>query len=341
MDIEPGCSGCLGSAVSLASRFRSLEQWITTRYARWLDERIPPRREITLIQNNIFIYPIWQFSYFFAVILMLWIGATNYENNMSFALAFLLLGVFVVCIIHTFNNLSGLKITVVGADPVFAGEYADVELILTTTEGKQRDAIELGWEYDHRVQTSLIDTTQQRIRVPVRAVMRGLFNPKRITIETVYPLGIIRAVSYLDLDVRILAYPRPVRHAALLNQEGEGIEGEKAGVRSGIDEFSHLDDYQPGMSLKKIAWKQFAKGRDLQVKEYVEHASAHRWLNWEALPTLGTEERLSTLCYWALEFEKSGHPYGLNIPGAIIQPGTGALHLQQVLTALAMYGSAS
>lgn len=325
--------------MSLASRFRSLEQWITTRYARWLDHRIPPRREVILVQDNIFIYPIWQFVYFFAVIMMLWIGATNYENNMSFALAFLLLGIFLVCILHTFNNLSGLHVAAVGAEPVFVGEYADVEVLLSTTENKSRDAIELGWEHDHRVQASLVDTLQQRIKVPVKVTSRGLFNPKRMTIDTVYPLGIIRAVSYLDLDVHILAYPRPVRHAALLSQEGDGLEGETTGVRSGIDEFSHLNDYQPGMSLKKIAWKQFAKGRDLQVKEYVEHASAHRWLNWDALPTLGIEERLSTLCYWALEFEKSGDVYGLNIPGCIIQPASGSQHLQQVLTALAMFGS--
>jgi len=320
------------------SPFKNIEKTILARYADWLDKRIPARREVTLTQKNIFIYPNWQFIYYFAVVMMLWLAATNYENNLSFGLSFLLLSVFMVCILHTFANLSGLTVSVVGAHPVFVGEYADVELLLSTKEGKHRDALNLGWEKDHFVQTSLIDTTQQRAKVPVKVTQRGLFNPKRMTIDTVYPLGFIRSVSYLDLDVQILAYPKPVRHAALYFSDEGFRDGDNVSPRRGTDEFSHLQEYQPGASLKQVAWKQFAKGRDLQVKEYADYTSNHVWLSWESFPTLGVEERLSTLCYWALALEKQGESYGLKIPGVLIAPNTGLQHQQQVLTALAMYG---
>lgn len=315
-----------------------MEKWILKRYADWLNRRIPPRREITLVQNNIFIYPNWQFIYYFIVIMLLWIAATNYENNLSFALSFLLLSLFLVCILHTFNNLAGLTVTVVGSEPVFVGEYADVKLLLSTREGKNRDALNLWWEKEHRVQTSLIDITQQRVSVAVKVNKRGLFNPKRMTLETVYPLGIIRSVSYLDLDIVILAYPQPVCHAALISLDGEASDGQAVSKRRGSDEFSHLRDYEAGASLKQVAWKQFAKGRGLQVKEYADYVSEHHWLDWDHFAGLATEERLSTLCYWTLVLDKRGDDFGLRIPGAVIAPDVGELHRQKVLTALALYG---
>lgn len=315
-----------------------MEKWILKRYAEWLNRRIPPRREITLVQNNIFIYPNWQFIYYFIAIMLLWLAATNYENNLSFALSFLLLSIFLVCILHTFNNLAGLTVSVVGAEPVFAGEYAEVELLLSTGEGKNHDALNLGWEKNHFVQVSLIDVTQQRLKVSVKATKRGLFNPGRLTLDTVYPLGIIRSVSYLDLDIAILVYPQPVCHAGLTSLQGDATDGQYSSTRRGSDEFSHLRDYQPGASLKQVAWKQLAKGRGLQVKEYADYVSQHHWLDWDHLPGLGMDERLSTLCYWALVLEKRGDDYGLRIPGIEVTPGTGEQHRQKILTALALYG---
>ena len=315
-----------------------MEKWILKYYADWLNRRIPPRREITLVQSNIFIYPNWQFLYYFIAIMLLWIAATNYENNLSFALSFLLLSLFLVCILHTFNNLAGLTVAVVGAEPVLAGEYAAVELLLSTRAGKSHDALNLGWEKNHFVQISLIDVTQQRIKVSVKAIRRGLFNPGRMTLETVYPLGIIRSVSYLDLDIAILVYPQPVCHSALLAREGDAVEGQTTTTRRGSDEFSHLRDYEAGASLKQVAWKQFAKGRGLQVKEYADYVSEHHWLDWDHFPGLGIEDRLSTLCYWALVIDKRGDDYGLRLPATVISPSTGDLHRQKVLTALALYG---
>jgi uncharacterized protein (DUF58 family) len=316
-----------------------MEKWILKRYTDWLDRRIPRHREITLAQNNIFIYPNWQFIYYFIAIMLLWIAATNYENNLSFALSFLLLSLFLVCILHTFNNLAGLTVSAIGAEPVFAGEYAAVEIVLSTREGKIHDALNLGWEKNHFVQASLVNVTEQRIKISVKAAKRGFFSPGRMTVETVYPLGIIRSVSYLDLDVSLLVYPQAVCHAALITQEGEAAEGQTASTRRGSDEFSHLGDYERGASLKQVAWKQFAKGRGLQLKQYADYVSEHHWLDWDHFSALGVEERLSTLCYWALVLDKRGDDYGLRVPGVLIAPGSGNMHCQKILTALALYGS--
>ena len=52
-------------------------------------------------------------------------------------------------------------------------------------------------------------------------------------------------------------------------------------------------------------------------------------------PGQGVEQRLSHLCYWALEYEHRREDYGLRLPGKELAPGRGERHLEQVLTALA------
>src|SRR5690606_30172336 len=234
-------------------------------------------------------YPNVQFIYFFVVVMALWIAATNYENNLAFAMSFLLLSIFIVCIHHTYNNLAGLKLTAIGSAPVFMGEYAEVELLLSSSKTRMRDALRLGWSSDHLVTTSLIDTAQVRLRVPVQATRRGWFNPDRLTIDTVYPLGIIRAVSYIDLDVQILVYPQPVCLASWQARTGEGRDGDVLTARHGHEEFSSLQEYQAGDPLKHVAWKQLARERGMLVKTYGDYISQKLWLDWDQFPMLAME----------------------------------------------------
>jgi uncharacterized protein (DUF58 family) len=52
---------------------------------------------------------------------------------------------------------------------------------------------------------------------------------------------------------------------------------------------------------------------------------------------VGTEQRLSHLCYWALEYDGSNTEYGLRLPGVLIEPDSGERHRDQVLQALALF----
>jgi hypothetical protein len=58
-----------------------------------------------------------------ALVVML-LGAINYNLALGHALVFLLAGLGVVGMIHTFRNLFGLVITPGRCEPVFAGETA-------------------------------------------------------------------------------------------------------------------------------------------------------------------------------------------------------------------------
>ena len=104
--------------------------WWRQRYERWLKRRIPAARSVTLDQRRIFIFPSRIGLFFLVVLAVMLIAAINYQNNMAFALVFFLFSLFIIAILHTFSNLSGLCIEAMHGYPTFAGEVAEFELAL-------------------------------------------------------------------------------------------------------------------------------------------------------------------------------------------------------------------
>ncbi|MEX6784375.1 DUF58 domain-containing protein, partial [Pseudomonas aeruginosa] len=99
-----------------------LRNW--PRWQRWLNRRIPPASSVELNQRRVFILPTRQGGAFGLALLVMLLAAINYQNSLAYGLTFLLLSLGVVTILHTYRNLAGLRLTALGADPVFAGERA-------------------------------------------------------------------------------------------------------------------------------------------------------------------------------------------------------------------------
>ncbi|MCC7517422.1 MAG: DUF58 domain-containing protein [Pseudomonadales bacterium] len=305
------------------------------RYLRWLDRRIPRSQSVHLTQRNLFIFLSRHGLYFLLLDALIWIGATNFQNNLAYALAFLLLAVVFVAILQTCANLSGLRLRFISADPVFAGEvmYAKLELHAVST----LQHLVLQWPGQWPVSASVIAGETKQVLLPVDTQQRGLLSPGRFRIETVYPLGIVRCWSWLDLSVQGLVYPAPV--AADYREFSQGdSEAEGDTVVAGGDEYFALKTYTEGEALSRIAWKQFAAGRGLLVREYADYRGGDITLNYSAMTDKDVELRLSKLCFCARQLHAEGRPFGLQLPGCpLIVAGTGDAHLRAVLTALALF----
>ncbi len=141
----------------------------------------------------------------------------------------------------------------------------------------------------------------------------------------------------MDFGTRCLVYPKPDPGAGALpldmRAKGEG----NVPVR-GDEEFQSLRAYRPGDTPRQIAWKALARGQGLLVKEFGATASADLWLDYDALQSLSTEERLSRLTWWVIEADRTQLPYGLKLPGNSIRPMLGVRHRDACLKALALYG---
>src|SRR6056297_1745037 len=122
----------------------ALRERLRARFRRWLVRRIPPARAVTLDQRRIFIFPSRVGFFFFACLLVMLVAAINYENNMSYALTFLLATLFVVAVLHTYANLSGLTLQAGEGGSGFPGEVLAFPLRLHGG-GQSRFAVAIRW----------------------------------------------------------------------------------------------------------------------------------------------------------------------------------------------------
>lgn len=316
---------------------RWLAQW-RARFDSWVLRRIPPARNVVLGHQNIFIMPNRQGLGFLFVLGLMFIGAVNYEASLGFALVFLLVSMFVLSIFYTFRNLAGLHVSAVPGAPVFAGEKAELTVILNRHGSRSYENVQVCFPGARAQVADLLEQTEARLNLYVPSHRRGRINPGRLVVDTVFPFGICRAWSLVDLDFTFLAYPRPVEcdlDYLLAQQHTSG----NTTITRGNDDFHSLREYQRGDSLKHVAWKQFARGQGMFTKEYASNIDRRIWLRWDMFPGMDTEARLSRLCYCVLKLDTAGVDYGLELPHLRIPPAKGNVHYARMLEALALYGN--
>ena len=204
---------------------------------------------------------------------------------------------------------------------------------------KQRDhyALYLKWPSSSETLVSLVDDDSVKVQLHMAVDKRGWFNPGRLLLESTYPLGLLRCWTWIDLDLRAMVYPRPLASAELPGLATDRPDGAAAMV-VGNDDFYGFRKYRKGDSLRQVHWKGLAKGQGVQTKQYTAYADRSVWLDWDLFPGMGTEQRLSHLCYWVLEFDRRREEYGLRLPGVVIEPAVGDKHRDRVLKELALYG---
>lgn len=304
---------------------------------RWIARRIPSQRQVTLNQRRIFILPSKIGVAFLASLLVMLLAAINFQNNLVFALAFFLFSLMLICILHTYSNLSGLTIEGVRAHSTFAGEHAEFDLQLSGSAKRHYRSIQLGWPGGAAdVTVSVAPGERSAVKLFLPATRRGWLQPPWLCVETLYPLGLLRAWSWVDLDMAALVYPRPLP-GPRPDTVGSGQPDGEQQWRRGSEEFHGFRPYQSGDNLRHVFWRAWARGQPLQSKQFAELHMRSHWLQWES--TSGDrEQRLSLLCHWVMELERRGEPYALQLPDFTLPLGLGDSQRERALRALALFG---
>ena len=308
------------------------------RFFTWVDRRIFAENQHTLSRKKLYIFPSKRGFAYIAIVFILWLLGTNYQNNLILALAFLLTSVFVIAILHTHNNLASLKIEYTGASPTFAGDDVAFTFLLSTPAKHFTESVEMAWlDGDDMVVNIDVDPLIAiSVQVPQMAKRRGWQKPGRMLVQSYFPLGLLRCWSWLSWDVAALIYPQP-QAIGVSNSRVADVNGEGVHPVSGGDDYSGLKSYQPGDSMKHIAWKAFAQERGLYVKEFSQNVSQERWLDFNDISVTDVEGKLSAMCHWALYFCQNDEYFGVKLPGIIIDPDKGENHRRRVLEELARY----
>lgn len=305
-------------------------------WSHWLDRRIPRSSSVTLNQKTIFIFPTAAGFVFLLFLLVMLLTAINYRNNMVFLLTFMMASVFVMAIHHTFFHLSGLTLVAGHAKPVFAGHMAAFELVLKRHAQRLYPLLEIAFDGGDS-QTVSVTGDEARLRLYLRMASRGYLSAPRVRIENRYPMGLLRAWTWVDLDMHCLVYPKPLPAQAAESSGGQQRDGH-ARHETGMDDFHQLRDYQPGDSLRHVSWKTFAKGQPLQTRQYHSMQDSQLWLDWEQFSGMADESRLSRLCFQVLEADRQGLRYGLRIPSSVLPPDSGEAQRERALRMLALFG---
>ncbi|QDX82768.1 hypothetical protein B9N43_00180 [Denitratisoma sp. DHT3] len=269
------------------------------------------------------------------------VGAINYGLSLGHAFVFLLTGLGIAAILATFRNLARLRITPGRAEPVFAGDTAFFGLVLHNPRPDSRPELRLRAGNGAAVAVNVPGGDCIEAALPVPAAQRGWLPLPRVTLETSYPLGLVRAWAYAVPALNCLVYPRPAPLAPPLPL-GDG--GRTGGLRQsgGGDDFAGLRSHQPGDPRQHVAWKAAARHPEgeLLTKTFAGESARTLWLDWERLPPgLDDESRLSLLARWVCDAHGAGLAWGLRLPGRSLKPASGAVHYHRCLQALALHGS--
>jgi uncharacterized protein (DUF58 family) len=305
----------------------------------WLEKRFPDTRQITLDIKRIFIIPTLSSSALLLAVLVLSLIAINFQNSLIYGLSFWLLALIVMAIFFTYRNLSGVTVRAIQSSPCFSGEKAVFELEVSCPEKQKKTAISLGWRHEDLTTVNLQNHHSVHIKLSHSTQQRGRFKPDRITIFSVYPIGLVVAWSYAALNMHSIVYPAPLLYNT--GEDGQGLDDTaEQGLEmiNGSTDFAGIRDYRPGDSPKQIHWGAYAKTGKVYTKTFVDYANHDLWLEWDNLTMPGVETRLSHLCAKILQYHHEQQIYGLKIPGKTVHPGSGEAHKNICLTALALYG---
>lgn len=311
-----------------------IDTWILRRVAR-------QSGTVEIGRKRVYILPT-RFGWGFALMsFIMLLGATNYANSMAFALCFLLAALGLVSLHHTHANLVSLRVRAGNSTPGFAGETLGLQIIIDNPSARVRYDLQAAWRGEPTAhQGDLSAAGSLHLDLPLQAGQRGYQAAPGFRLSTEFPLGLFRAWTWIELDMGAWVYPSPIDSGALPIGQGYTETHSEHASQSG-DDFMGLRPYRIGDPLGRVHWKRMAVERIPQVKQFGQARTTRQWLDWNALPQLQAEARLSQIAFWALRAQESGIAFGLRLPGREVAIAEGEAHLHRCLLELAMFGGAA
>ena len=309
----------------------------SARIRRWARKRQGTDSPITTLQSRrIYILPTGVGLVFGLMAFTMLLGSMNYNNNLSFVLTFLLVGVGFVSMHQCQRNLVELEVSFAGVDPVFAGEAAEFKIAITNHSRNRRPHLQI-----------YIDGTASRIddlepgesrifhlEIPTRK--RGRVHLERFGVRTLFPFELFRAWAWLHMDLSGLVYPSPATDAPE-PPPTQTAHGHRQHDARGEEDFAGLRRFHEGDSPRHVAWKAYARSGDLLSKQFSGADTSSQWFDFDQVPAADLERRLSILTSWIINADRMQRDYGLRLPGDEFPPAHGETHRHRCLETLAFF----
>ena len=146
----------------------------------------------------------------------MWLAAVNYENNLVYAVLYLVAALSFVSIFHTWRNLASVEVEHVRVKPSFAGEEIELEIHLRNRGNAP--SYNLSFErLDRRKRrpvrsrkgTNLKAGDARVVTAFLPASARGRYLLEKIVVRSAYPFGLFWAQLRAPAQAVYYVYPAP------------------------------------------------------------------------------------------------------------------------------------
>jgi len=280
--------------------------------------------------------------FLFTNVMILFIGLV-YNNNSILLIGFILFTIFLISMIYTHFNLSGIVVDNCEFISGFVGEHQGLKYTIDNQVNAKRHALNLalgkGFEIPKIFMREVAEKQYQKSEKTFSLLKRGKYNFLKIKVFTTYPFGLFYAWVIFDTDITGYVYPELKGQNLHEKLKTSLREVDVTGQKDDLGEFREHKKYSVGESLKKIDWKIYAKRDSLMSKVYAENEIFTWTFSYASLMHLDEEEKISQLTKWVVECFALNQRWQLKLPGFSPVINRGDDFYFSCLQALATFGT--
>ena len=202
------------------------------------------------LKNNskIYIYPNLNGIGLSLFVFFCFLISVFYENNSGLLLSIIIFFIFFISILISHQNINNLKISSSNEYYVEANKNKNLTFIIENLSKEKKLNIDIYFQKQN-IGNYNFSKKINNFKLNYNKKLRGVYLLDTITLNSIYPFGVIKTKINHNPDCEIIVYPQSIKpNQELLNEFN---------INKSIDanEFDGIDEFKNGDSYSKIAWK--------------------------------------------------------------------------------------
>ena len=202
------------------------------------------------LRNNskIYIYPNFNGIGLSLFIFFCFLISVFYQNNSGLLLSIIIFFIFFISILISHQNINNLKISSLNEYYVEANKNKSLTFIIENLSKEKKLNIDINFQKQN-IGNYNFSKKINNFKLNYNKKLRGVYLLDTITLNSIYPFGVIKTKINHNPDCDIIVYPQSIKpNQELLNEFN---------INKSIDadEFDGIDEFKNGDSYSKIAWK--------------------------------------------------------------------------------------
>ena len=207
-------------------------------------------RNFFKLRNNskIYIYPNFNGIGLSLFVFFCFLISVFYENNSGLLLSIIIFFIFFISILISHQNINNLKISSSNEYYVEANKNKNLTFIIENLSKEKKLNIDIYFQKQN-IGNYNFSKKINNFKLNYNKKLRGVYLLDTITLNSIYPFGVIKTKINHNPDCDIIVYPQSIKpNQELLNEFN---------INKSIDadDFDGIDEFKNGDSYSKIAWK--------------------------------------------------------------------------------------